>query len=184
MGVEIRERWTVGGYLPGEPEVPVELGIGAPKTGLYIREDVDLRANIIMISYVKKTMKDAHGKLVEKIKNKTGSDLGTMHIDDDDESANNNSSSNNHFNNNPSVTVQNPPGGVEFSGNAPPYNEVEGSGYHPPPEMQGNGMYAPQGGQYYQPHPTEVQGNLYHPSSNSNHQQNNGGQRAGQTELE
>lgn len=38
MGTDIRNRWTLGGTLPGEPVEPVELGLGAPHQGLYIRE--------------------------------------------------------------------------------------------------------------------------------------------------
>lgn len=38
LGTDIRERWTLAGTLPGEPPVPVEIGIGAPAQGLYVRE--------------------------------------------------------------------------------------------------------------------------------------------------
>jgi hypothetical protein len=38
MGTHLRERWTVNGTLPGEPLEPIELGLGAPRQGLYIRE--------------------------------------------------------------------------------------------------------------------------------------------------
>lgn len=38
LGTDIRERWSLGGTLPGEPPVPVEIGIGAPAQGLYVRE--------------------------------------------------------------------------------------------------------------------------------------------------
>ncbi|KAJ1333443.1 hypothetical protein MN608_03433 [Microdochium nivale] len=65
MGTDIRDRWTVAGTLPGEPPQPVELGIGAPKQGLYLREDVELRCNFLMSSFVKKTLSKSHGKLVD-----------------------------------------------------------------------------------------------------------------------
>ncbi|PKS09020.1 hypothetical protein jhhlp_003633 [Lomentospora prolificans] len=68
MGLNIRETWTVGGTLPGEPKEPVELGIGAPQSGLYVREDVDMRCNVFMAAFVKKTLKKAHSSLVEAIK--------------------------------------------------------------------------------------------------------------------
>ncbi|CAI4210660.1 unnamed protein product [Parascedosporium putredinis] len=68
MGLNIRETWTVGGTLPGEPSEPVELGLGAPQTGLYVREDVDMRCNVLMASFVKKTLKKAHSSLVEAVK--------------------------------------------------------------------------------------------------------------------
>jgi hypothetical protein len=67
MGVDIRSRWTVGGSLPGEPREPVELGLGAPETGLYLREDVELRCNFIMAGFIKKTVKQSHGTLVGRL---------------------------------------------------------------------------------------------------------------------
>lgn len=67
LGVDIREKWTLCGSLPSEPPEPVELGLGAPATGLYLREDVDLRCNILMTSFVKKNLKRSHATLVEKL---------------------------------------------------------------------------------------------------------------------
>ncbi|KAF4470951.1 hypothetical protein FALBO_2120 [Fusarium albosuccineum] len=67
MGLDIRDRWSVGGSLPGEPPEPIELGLGAPMTGLYLREDVDLRCNMLMAGFVKKTLKKSHGSLVDKL---------------------------------------------------------------------------------------------------------------------
>lgn len=67
LGLDIRAKWSVGGSLPGEPKVPVELGIGAPREGLYIREDVRMKCNIMMMSFVKKTFKESHAKLVDRL---------------------------------------------------------------------------------------------------------------------
>ncbi|KAK3936396.1 hypothetical protein QBC46DRAFT_461525 [Diplogelasinospora grovesii] len=67
-GLNIRDKWTLNGSLPGEPVQPVELGIGAPVQGLYIREDVDMKCNIVMTSFVKKTLKKSHAALVERLK--------------------------------------------------------------------------------------------------------------------
>ncbi|ROW13938.1 hypothetical protein VPNG_04163 [Cytospora leucostoma] len=67
LNVDIRDKWTLNGTLPGEPAEPVELGIGAPATGLYIREDVDLRCNILMTSFVKKNIKRSHMTLVDRL---------------------------------------------------------------------------------------------------------------------
>jgi len=64
----IRDKWTVGGTLPGEPPQPIELGLNAPSVGLYLREDVDMRCNVIMTGFVKKTLKKAHAVLVERLK--------------------------------------------------------------------------------------------------------------------
>lgn len=67
MGLNIRGKWTLGGTLPGEPIGPTELGIGAPMQGLWLREDVDMKCNILMTSFVKKTLKKAHSKLVGRL---------------------------------------------------------------------------------------------------------------------
>lgn len=70
LGVDIRDSWTVGGTAPGEPRQPVELGLaelGAPATGLYLREDVDLRCNRLMAGFVKKTLKKSHESVVQKL---------------------------------------------------------------------------------------------------------------------
>ncbi|UKZ80923.1 hypothetical protein TrVFT333_008688 [Trichoderma virens FT-333] len=53
MGVDLREKWT--------------LGLGAPRTGLYIREDVVITCNVMMASFIKKTIKKAHGTLMEAL---------------------------------------------------------------------------------------------------------------------
>lgn len=67
MGLNIRGKWTLGGTLPGEPIEPKELGLGVPMVGLWLREDVDMKCNILMTSFVKKTLKRAHSKLVERL---------------------------------------------------------------------------------------------------------------------
>jgi hypothetical protein len=67
MGLNIKGKWTLGGSLPGEPVAPVELGVGAPLSGLWLREDVDMKCNIMMTSFVKKTLKKAHSKLVDRL---------------------------------------------------------------------------------------------------------------------
>lgn len=70
MGLDIKNKWTLGGNLPGEPREAVELGLGVPKAGLWLREDVDMRCNMLMTGFVRKTLKKAHatlvGRLVEK----------------------------------------------------------------------------------------------------------------------
>lgn len=68
LGVDILDRWTLGGRLPGEQPEPVELGIGAPPAGqLYIREDVDLRCNLLMTGFVRKNLTRAHATLVDRL---------------------------------------------------------------------------------------------------------------------
>jgi hypothetical protein len=66
LGVEIRSRWLLGGNLPGEPAQAVEMGLGIPRQGLYLREDVDLKCNIVMTSFVKKNLKRSHKVLVDR----------------------------------------------------------------------------------------------------------------------
>ncbi|KAF4994449.1 hypothetical protein FGRMN_5779 [Fusarium graminum] len=70
MGLDLRGRWSVGGTMPGERPQPTELGLGAPTTGLYLREDVDMRCNMLMVGFVKKTIKKSHGSLVGKLSEK------------------------------------------------------------------------------------------------------------------
>jgi len=66
-GVEIKSRWLLGGTLPGEPPKPTELGLGMPKQGLYLQEEVDLKCNFMLTSFVKKNLKKAHAQLVDKM---------------------------------------------------------------------------------------------------------------------
>ncbi|KAL3423608.1 hypothetical protein PVAG01_05355 [Phlyctema vagabunda] len=67
MGLNIKGKWTLGGSLPGEPIQPVEMGLGAPLQGLYLREDVDMKCNLMLTSFVKKTLKKSHARLVDRL---------------------------------------------------------------------------------------------------------------------
>jgi hypothetical protein len=67
LGLDIKNKWTLGGTLPGEPAQPVEIGQGIPMQGLYLREDVDMRCNMLMTNFVKKTLKKAHSTLVARL---------------------------------------------------------------------------------------------------------------------
>lgn len=71
MGLDIRARWRVGGALPGEPREPDEIGLGLPKEGLYLREDVTMKCNIMLTSFVKKTFKKSHERLVARLAERT-----------------------------------------------------------------------------------------------------------------
>lgn len=64
LGLEIRNKWTLGESKPGEA---VELGLDIPKQGLWLREDVDMRCNVLMTLFVKKTLKKAHATLVDRL---------------------------------------------------------------------------------------------------------------------
>ena len=71
MGLNMKGRWILGGSLPGEPIAPVEIGLGVPKTGLWLREDVDMKCNFAMTKFVKGTTKKAHGTLVQRLVEKS-----------------------------------------------------------------------------------------------------------------
>ena len=70
MGLDIKNKWTVRGNEPGEPREARELGIDAPREGLYLREDVDMRCNRMMTGFVKKNLKNAHKVLVDRLMEK------------------------------------------------------------------------------------------------------------------
>ncbi|KAF1842149.1 uncharacterized protein K460DRAFT_179722 [Cucurbitaria berberidis CBS 394.84] len=65
--VDLRIKWQVCGNQPGEPPEPKELGSGAPAEGLYIREDVEIKCNVTMVSFVKKEMKAAAKIMLERL---------------------------------------------------------------------------------------------------------------------
>lgn len=67
MGLDIKEKWTLGGNLPNEPVQPAELGIGAPLSGLYLREDVEMKCNFLMTRFVRKTLKESLATLVARL---------------------------------------------------------------------------------------------------------------------
>jgi hypothetical protein len=69
LGLDIRGKWSVGGSLPGErkPQTPTEKGVKTPQHGLYIREDVTMTCSALLMSFVKRTFKDSHASLVEKL---------------------------------------------------------------------------------------------------------------------
>lgn len=67
MNIDLRNKWRVAGNQPGEPHEPTEMGIGAPNDGLYLREDVEIKANFTMISFVKKEMKASAKKMVDRL---------------------------------------------------------------------------------------------------------------------
>ncbi|OAL01952.1 hypothetical protein IQ06DRAFT_219706 [Phaeosphaeriaceae sp. SRC1lsM3a] len=67
LGLDIRGKWSVGGSLPGEPKQEPEKGIKAPRHGIYIREDVTMTCSSLLMGFVKRTFKDSHASLVEKL---------------------------------------------------------------------------------------------------------------------
>lgn len=67
FGLNIKGRWTIGGSLPGETIMAVELGLGIPMNGLWLREDVNMKCNVLITKFVKKTLKNAHAGLVDSL---------------------------------------------------------------------------------------------------------------------
>ncbi|TVY37857.1 hypothetical protein LOCC1_G008404 [Lachnellula occidentalis] len=67
MGLDIKEKWSVGGNTADEPIQPAEIGIGAPVSGLYLREDVEIRCNFMLTRFVRKQLKDALRTLVARL---------------------------------------------------------------------------------------------------------------------
>lgn len=66
-GVDIKTKWSVGGSLPGEEKESVELGLNAPREGLYIREDADLRCSVFVMNFVKRNLKKGHLVMCERL---------------------------------------------------------------------------------------------------------------------
>jgi hypothetical protein len=67
MNIDLRNKWRICGNQPGEPPETRELGIGAPSEGLYLREDIEIKCNFTMISFVKKETKAASKILVDRL---------------------------------------------------------------------------------------------------------------------
>ncbi|KAF2169990.1 hypothetical protein M409DRAFT_19605 [Zasmidium cellare ATCC 36951] len=77
-GVDIKSKWSVGGSMPGEPREPAELGVDAPRDGLYIKEEVDLRCNVFMSNFVKRNLKKSHLVVADKIVERAEQIQGNM----------------------------------------------------------------------------------------------------------
>ncbi|QKX63851.1 uncharacterized protein TRUGW13939_11022 [Talaromyces rugulosus] len=67
MGIDLRHNYRVGGNQPGEPPEHRELGIGTPAQGLYLREDIEIRCNFTMTSFVRSQLKAATKVLVDRL---------------------------------------------------------------------------------------------------------------------
>jgi len=67
MNIDMRNNWRICGNQPGEPPEPKELGIDAPTEGLYLREDIEIKCNVTMVSFVKNQMKAASKVMVDRM---------------------------------------------------------------------------------------------------------------------
>jgi hypothetical protein len=71
MGVDLRNKYRIAGNQPGieAPEIP-EIGLkglGAPSDGLYLREDIEIKCNLTVLSFVKSQLRKAGGEMVKRI---------------------------------------------------------------------------------------------------------------------
>lgn len=71
MNIDLRNTYRICGNQPGiEPPETREIGLealGAPADGLYLREDIEIKANITMVSFVKAQLKAANKEMVQRI---------------------------------------------------------------------------------------------------------------------
>lgn len=71
MNVDLKNRYRIAGNQPGfEPPEQQEMGLaqlGAPRDGLYLRDDVEIKCNVAMASFVKAQLKSASGEMVARI---------------------------------------------------------------------------------------------------------------------
>jgi hypothetical protein len=66
--VDLRNKYRIGGNQPGvEPPEQAEIGLKVPKDGLYLREDIEIRCNFAMMSFVKAQLKVASKEMVDRI---------------------------------------------------------------------------------------------------------------------
>ncbi|KAK4044136.1 hypothetical protein C8A01DRAFT_31738 [Parachaetomium inaequale] len=71
MNVDLRNKYRIAGNQPGvePPEIP-EIGLkklGVPSDGLYLKEDIEIKCNITVLSFVKSQLKKASGEMVSRI---------------------------------------------------------------------------------------------------------------------
>lgn len=71
MNIDMRSTYRIAGNQPGiePPEMP-EIGLkalGAPSDGLYLREDIEFKCNVTMVSFVRSQMKKACAEMVQRI---------------------------------------------------------------------------------------------------------------------
>ncbi|SPO05559.1 uncharacterized protein DNG_08246 [Cephalotrichum gorgonifer] len=71
MSVDLRNKYRIAGNQPGvEPPEEREIGmaeLGVPADGLYLREDIEIRCNIAVVSFVKSQLKAASKEMVRRI---------------------------------------------------------------------------------------------------------------------
>lgn len=84
MSVDLRNRYRIAGNQPGvEPPEQSEIGLsalGAPSDGLYLRDDVEIKCNVAVMSFVKSQLRAASKEMVGRIIKKAELlDAGVLH---------------------------------------------------------------------------------------------------------
>lgn len=70
MGIDLQSKWRIAGSEPNEISVPSEQDPyipGAPPTGLYLLEEVEINCNVTLVSFVKSQLKAASKVLVDRL---------------------------------------------------------------------------------------------------------------------
>ncbi|KAH9828411.1 hypothetical protein Tdes44962_MAKER09321 [Teratosphaeria destructans] len=81
MGVDMRNKYRIGGNQPGEPREARELGVDTPSDGLYLREDVDITCSVpLTAGFVAKEAKAATAVMIARLSKKAELlDEGKLH---------------------------------------------------------------------------------------------------------
>jgi hypothetical protein len=66
-GVDLKNKYQIKGYQPGEARTPRELGEKGPIDGLYLQEDVEITCNFAIASYVKKNVQKSSATLIARM---------------------------------------------------------------------------------------------------------------------
>jgi hypothetical protein len=71
MNVDLRNKYRISGNQSGvEPPEIAEIGLqslGVPADGLYLREDIEIKCNLTVMSFVKSQLKKASGEMVRRM---------------------------------------------------------------------------------------------------------------------
>lgn len=81
MGIDLQSKWRIAGNQPDEPpETRNRRSDGAPQSGLYLREDIEIECNRTLIAFVKNQLKASSKVLVDRlIKKAELLDAGILH---------------------------------------------------------------------------------------------------------
>lgn len=84
LNIDLKNRYRIAGNQPGvEPPEQLEIGLsslGAPSDGLYLRDDVEIKCNVGLVSFVKAQLKAASKEMVSRIIKKAELlDAGVLH---------------------------------------------------------------------------------------------------------